>query len=95
LATGFFHEASSPKPLKIALGTFQIIFENSRKWCTNSINDTNGKFATGFNDTGGKFASGTAGVVDTCGKFAAGVIDTGGKFAAGINGTDDNVTSGK
>jgi hypothetical protein len=72
--------------MKIALdiGTFQIFFKNSRKWCT-----------TGINVTGGKFATDTAGVVDTGGKFATGVVDTGDKFAAGINGTDGNVTSGK
>ncbi len=45
----FFHESSSPKALKIALGSFQIFFcficwiiRKSR--CTTSINDTGGKF---------------------------------------------------
>jgi hypothetical protein len=40
----------------------------------------------GVNDTGGKFATGFASVVDTGGKFATGVNDTGGKFATGIRG---------
>ncbi len=29
-ASGFFHESSSPKPLKITLGSFRIFLENSR-----------------------------------------------------------------
>jgi hypothetical protein len=48
VASGFFHESSSPKPLKIALGSFQIfskILGDIRKSrCSTSINDTGGKF---------------------------------------------------
>ncbi len=52
--SGFFHESSSPKPLKITLGSFQIFFlihGDICKWrCT-----AGGKFSTGINDTGSKF----------------------------------------
>jgi hypothetical protein len=62
-----FHESSSPKPLKITLGSFQIFpkirgdIRKSRS--TTSVNDTGGKFATG-----NKFCHPSAGVVDTGGK---------------------------
>jgi hypothetical protein len=63
----FFYESFSPKPLKIALGSFQIfsqILEDIRKpRCTTGINDTIGK----EKDTSHKFATNTAGVVDTAG----------------------------
>ncbi len=64
----FFHESSSPKPLKITLGSFQF-FSKIRgdihmSRCTTCINYTGGKFSTGINNTGGKFATGTWGVVD-------------------------------
>jgi hypothetical protein len=36
----FFYESSSPKPLKITLGSFRIFFENFWRF-------TSGKFATG------------------------------------------------
>jgi hypothetical protein len=42
-----FHESSSPKPLKITLGSFQIFYKSR---CATGINDTGGKFATGDND---------------------------------------------
>jgi hypothetical protein len=57
-ASDFVHESSSPKPLKITLGSFQIfskIHGGIRKSrCTTGINDTGSKFATGVNYTGGK-----------------------------------------
>jgi hypothetical protein len=47
-ASGFFHESSSPNPLKITLGSFWIfskILRDIRKSrCTTGINDTSGKF---------------------------------------------------
>ncbi len=49
----FFHESSSPKPLKITLGSFPIFSNICKSRCTSSINDTGGKFATSVNDTGG------------------------------------------
>ncbi len=79
-ASCFFHESSSPKPLKITLGSFKSFWkihgDIRKSRCT-----------TGVNDIGGNFANGTAGVVDTGGKFATGVNDTGGKFATGVNET--------
>jgi hypothetical protein len=58
----FFHGPSSPKPLKLSIGSFGIfskIFEDIRhSRCATSINDTSGKFTTGINNTGGKFATG-------------------------------------
>jgi hypothetical protein len=57
-ASDFFHESSSPKPLKITLRSFQYFSKirgdicNSR--CTTGINDTGGNSATGVNNTGGK-----------------------------------------
>jgi hypothetical protein len=64
----FFHESSSPKPLKITLGHFKFaeIFASQSappisttpvaNFATSSagVLDTGGKFATGANDTGGK-----------------------------------------
>jgi hypothetical protein len=47
------------------LGTLKFFLDNSRKWLTNGINDTGGKFAIGFND---KFA---ARVYETDGKLPA------------------------
>jgi hypothetical protein len=44
-----FYESSSPKPLKITLGSFRI-FQNK---FAEIFNDTSGEFATGVNDTGG------------------------------------------
>jgi hypothetical protein len=53
----FFHELSSPKPLKITLGSFRFFSkirgDISKSRCTAGINDTGGKFATSGNDTGG------------------------------------------
>jgi hypothetical protein len=38
-ASGFFHESSSPKPLKITLGSFHIMFENSRRSSQVKVHD--------------------------------------------------------
>ncbi len=55
----FFHESSSPKPLKIILGSFKIFLQIRRdihkSRCTTGVNYTCGKFASGINNTGGKF----------------------------------------
>jgi hypothetical protein len=76
-ASGFFHESSSPKPLKIILGSFPISSKNCgnihKSRCTTGINNTSGKVATSINNTGFKFATSIAGVVDI---GAAGVNDT-------------------
>jgi hypothetical protein len=49
-ASGFFHESSSPKPMKIALGSLQIFskfFGDIRK----------SRYSTGIKDTGGQFGN--------------------------------------
>jgi hypothetical protein len=74
-ASGFFHEYSFSKPLKIRLGSFQIfpkilLGDIRKSRYTTGINDTNGKFAAGVNYTGVKSAAGV--------KFAAGVNDNSG-----------------
>ncbi len=71
-ASSFCSRIIFPKPLIIAIGSFQI-FSNIRGDICKS------RCTTGINDTGGKFATNTASVVDTCCKFATGVNDTGGK----------------
>jgi hypothetical protein len=102
-ASDFFHESSSPKPLKITLGSFQIdtkicedIGKSRCKFAT-CVNYTRGKIETSINYTVGKYATRTDGarhVVDTAGKFATCVNDTGGGilillplFASGVNDT--------
>jgi hypothetical protein len=60
-----FHESSSLKPLKLTLGSFQILSIIRKSSCTISVNDTGSKFATSINNTGSKFATG---VKDTVGK---------------------------
>jgi hypothetical protein len=62
----FFHELSSPKSLKITLGSFQMFLKIREDICKSRCN-------TCINDTSGKFATATAGVVDASGKFATGV----------------------
>jgi hypothetical protein len=54
-------------PLIVALGTFQIFFENSQRYLH-------------INDICVKFATNTASVIDTGGKFAIDVMDTGGNL---------------
>jgi hypothetical protein len=82
-ASDFFHESSSPKPLKITLGSFLIFFKISghicKSRCTTGIN---GNFL-------GNFATSTAGVVDIDGKVVTGGNDTGGKFATDVNDTGE------
>jgi hypothetical protein len=65
----FCHESSSPKLLKITLGTLRDIRDIRKSMCT-----------TGVNCNGGKFATGITGVVDTGGKFATCVNVTSGKL---------------
>jgi hypothetical protein len=81
-ASVLFHETSSPKPLKIAVGScrdfLKIRGDIRKSRCTRGISDTGGKIATGVNDTGGKFA---AGVNYTGGKFATDIKHNGGKFS--------------
>ena len=75
----FFHESSSPKPLKITLVHFKFFFQ---------------KFAKIFASQGAppvsttpvaNFATSSAGVDDAGGKFATGVNDASSKFATGVN----------
>jgi hypothetical protein len=58
-ASGFFHESSSPKSLKITLGSFQIFpkiqGDTHKSRCTTSIIKTGDKFASGVNDTAANF----------------------------------------
>jgi hypothetical protein len=53
-ALGFFHESSSPKPLKKTQVSFQfcskIHGDICKSWCIISITNIGGKFAIGFND---------------------------------------------
>jgi hypothetical protein len=64
-ASGFFHESSSPKPLKINWGSFQI--------CSKIRRDIpKSGFTTIVNDIDGKFATRTTGLVNTNGNFATG-----------------------
>jgi hypothetical protein len=66
-ASGFFHESSSPKPLKITLGSFRRKFvEIFASQGASPVPATN-------------FTTSTAGVVDTGGKFATSINETGGK----------------
>jgi len=67
----FFHESSSPKPLKIKLESFKIFMKIRRDICKS-------RYTTGINNTCGKFATG---VSYTSGKFATGVNDNGGKLS--------------
>jgi hypothetical protein len=54
-ASDFFHESSSPNPMKTTVGLFQIfskISGDTRKSSyTTGVNYTGGKFATGVNET--------------------------------------------
>jgi hypothetical protein len=80
-ASGFFHESSSPKVLKIKLGTFKIFRKFAKIFARHGAPPVSkhtpppprGKFATGVNDTSGKFATG--------------IINTNGKYSTGVNGT--------
>jgi hypothetical protein len=69
-ASGFFHESSSPKPMKIKLGSFQTFSKFLGDICksrgTTCIIDNSSKFS--------------AGVKYTSGKPSAKIKDTGGKF---------------
>ncbi len=74
-ASGFFHEYSFSKPLKIRLASFQIfpkilLGDIRKSRYTTGINDTNGKFVAIVNYTGVESAAGV--------KFAAGVNDNSG-----------------
>jgi hypothetical protein len=71
-ASGFFHEYSFSKPMKISFKIFpKILLGDIRKSrYTTGINDTNGKFAAGVTYTRVKSAAGV--------KFAAGVNDNSG-----------------
>jgi hypothetical protein len=68
-ASGFFHESSSPKPLKITVGPFIIYLKIRRdirkSMCITSINDTGGKFVTGIIE---KIRSGPNGILRGVGK---------------------------
>jgi hypothetical protein len=69
-ASDYFHETSSPKPMKTTIGLFQIFSKISGDIRKSS-------YTTGVNYTGGKFATGVNKTVDY---VAAGVNDTGDKL---------------
>jgi hypothetical protein len=72
-ASDSFHESSSPKPLKITLGSFQI-FSKIR-------GDIASQGAPPVSKTPvANFATSSAGVVDNGRKFATGVHEAGGKL---------------
>jgi hypothetical protein len=58
-ASGFFHESSPSKPLKIPLESFptfsKFLGDIDKSRCTIGVNYTGGKFAIGINDTDSKF----------------------------------------
>ncbi len=66
----FFHEFSSPKPLKIMLESFKILKKIRR-------DIRKSRYTTGINNNCGKFATG---VSYTSGKFATSINDNGGKL---------------
>jgi hypothetical protein len=78
----FFHESPSPKPLKIALGSFQIF---SKQFAEIFASQGAPPVSTTLVailplvDTSRKIAS----IVDKGGKFATSIIDNGGKFCHG------------
>ncbi len=92
-ASDFFHDSSSPKPLKITLGSFQI-FLKIRRYTVFTSQGAPPVSTTSV----ANFATSSAGIVDTGGKFATGVNDIGanlplvyrvndpgGKFATVVN----------
>jgi hypothetical protein len=84
-ALGFFHESSSPKPLKKTLVSFRLcskIHGDIRKsWCTISINDI-GEHRRQILPP--------VSLVPLISTIQADVNDTSGKFATGINGTSSS-----
>jgi hypothetical protein len=90
-ASGFFHESSSPKALKITLGSFNF-FQKIRgdilkSRCTTGINDTGGKFATGVPNTHEKFATGISDTVVKMPLVLLVLLKLVAKFATGLNNT--------
>jgi hypothetical protein len=73
-AIEFFYKSSSPKPLKITWGSFQVFLKicrdivNSR--CTTSINDTGGNLATSIITPAASFATD---INNASSKFSTGV----------------------
>jgi hypothetical protein len=70
----FFHELSSPKPLKITSGPFKFFRKFTEIFASQGAPLVSTTPAANF-------ATGTAGVVDTRGKFSTDVNDTCSKFA--------------
>ncbi len=93
-APGFFHESSSPKPMKITLGSLKILCTNLQRYLQVKVHHRcqrhRQKICPSVNSTSSKFA---AGVKNTGGKFANGINKPGGKFSTGIAGVVD--TNGK
>ncbi len=104
LASGFFHESPSPKPLIITLGSFWIFSKIRGDIRKSRCTTTGGKFATGVNDTGGKPPVSTTRVANLppvsttlAANFATSsyyVVDTGGKFTTGVNDTGGKFAAG-
>jgi hypothetical protein len=74
----FFHESSSPKPLKITLGHFKFFRKFAEIFASQSAPPVSTTPVANF-------ATSSAGVVNTGGKFVTGVNDTGGKFVTNVN----------
>jgi hypothetical protein len=89
-ASGFFHESSSPKPLKITLGSFKffqkILGDILKSRCTTGINDTGGKFSSVTN-TNEKFATGISDTVIKLPPVLLVLLKPVAKFATGLNNT--------
>jgi hypothetical protein len=59
----FFHESSSPKPLKITLRSFRIFWKFASQGAPLVSTTPGGKFANGVNNTSDKIAAGSKGTV--------------------------------
>jgi hypothetical protein len=66
----FFHESSSPQPLKLKLGVFKYL----QRYLQVKVHHQYQRH--GVNDIGDKFSTGIAGVIDTGGKFSTAVSTT-------------------
>jgi hypothetical protein len=88
-ASGSFHELSSPKPLKITLGSFKFFLKIRgdilKSRCTTGMNDTGGHFAAGVTNTNEKFATGISDTVVKLPPVLLVLLEPVAKFATGLN----------
>ncbi len=83
-SSGYFHESSSHKSLKITLRSFQIfakILGDIRKL----------RWTTGINETAAYFATRTTGLLDTGGKLATQCQRFWQKICRGVNDAEANI----